>query len=259
MPISQKSKPASQENIHKSKTEIVSKTIDGFQDRVEDGSDDPLHLLIHAATFTEGGAGNVLPSIRDVIPPVQNRMSLWAVTQNGLPPPFPVSSLPVRQSLPAAELYHPEARSTIICPPGKSLLPSFSTTPITTSVPLRHPLPQQAQAQIYPDSSSGAADGISIFACSHPGCTKQFPSRSRLKRHVAVHQGLKPFKCIHQGCERSFSRRDNMMQHYRAHTETSPKRNSASPKPKPSLKLALAQKMNDIPRSEQSDSSNSNK
>ena len=60
------------------------------------------------------------------------------------------------------------------------------------------------------------------FECTHPGCTKSFPSRSRLRRHVLIHTGQKPFKCLFEGCDRRFSRRDNMMQHARTHDPNGP-------------------------------------
>lgn len=55
------------------------------------------------------------------------------------------------------------------------------------------------------------------YPCTHVGCRKVFPSRSRLHRHEIVHLGEKNFKCIHPGCEKRFSRKDNMLQHYRNH------------------------------------------
>ena len=56
------------------------------------------------------------------------------------------------------------------------------------------------------------------YECTTSSCTKVFPSRSRLRRHLIIHTGQKPFECQYEGCERKFSRRDNMMQHARTHT-----------------------------------------
>ncbi len=58
---------------------------------------------------------------------------------------------------------------------------------------------------------------VQMYHCKYPGCTKSFPSRSRLTRHEIVHQGEKKFECIHPNCTKKFSRKDNMLQHYRNH------------------------------------------
>lgn len=55
------------------------------------------------------------------------------------------------------------------------------------------------------------------FVCKFFGCSKSFPSRSRLTRHELVHQGQKNFNCLYAGCLKRFSRKDNMLQHYRNH------------------------------------------
>lgn len=58
--------------------------------------------------------------------------------------------------------------------------------------------------------------------CDFPGCSKSFPSKSRLQRHTFVHTGERPFACIYPQCERHFSRKDNMLQHYRTHLVKGP-------------------------------------
>lgn len=58
------------------------------------------------------------------------------------------------------------------------------------------------------------------FTCPHEDCSKTFPSRSRLQRHIFVHTGLRPYACMFPGCSRMFGRKDNMLQHYRAHVIT---------------------------------------
>ncbi|KAG0438399.1 Zinc finger C2H2 protein [Dictyocoela muelleri] len=60
-------------------------------------------------------------------------------------------------------------------------------------------------------------NGKKIYICPVPTCTRNFPSKSRMKRHYIVHTDEKPFKCLNQYCEKSFSRKDNMLQHYKSH------------------------------------------
>lgn len=56
-----------------------------------------------------------------------------------------------------------------------------------------------------------------MYVCAAPGCSKEFPSLSRIKRHYIIHTSIKPFKCLNKQCNRTFSRKDNMLQHYRVH------------------------------------------
>ncbi|KAI5191753.1 hypothetical protein NEMIN01_1644 [Nematocida minor] len=56
-----------------------------------------------------------------------------------------------------------------------------------------------------------------IYRCTFHGCSKEFPSLSRMRRHYIIHTGAKPFKCLSAKCNKSFSRRDNMIQHYKGH------------------------------------------
>lgn len=56
-----------------------------------------------------------------------------------------------------------------------------------------------------------------LFPCPVDGCTAEFPSLSRIKRHYHIHTGIKKFKCKNKECDRTFNRKDNMMQHYRSH------------------------------------------
>ncbi|KAI5180925.1 hypothetical protein NEOKW01_1166 [Nematocida sp. AWRm80] len=59
--------------------------------------------------------------------------------------------------------------------------------------------------------------GKRVFKCIFTGCSKVFPSLSRMRRHYIIHTGVKPFKCLNSKCHKSFSRRDNMIQHYKGH------------------------------------------
>lgn len=56
-----------------------------------------------------------------------------------------------------------------------------------------------------------------MYRCTFSGCSKEFPSLSRMRRHYIIHTGAKPFKCLSPKCHKSFSRRDNMIQHYKGH------------------------------------------
>ncbi len=67
-------------------------------------------------------------------------------------------------------------------------------------------------------SEEGGPDRM--YMCPEENCTKAFPSRSRLQRHIVVHTGIKPFECLHATCARTFGRRDNMLQHYRTHSNS---------------------------------------
>ncbi|EJW04944.1 hypothetical protein EDEG_00919 [Edhazardia aedis USNM 41457] len=67
-------------------------------------------------------------------------------------------------------------------------------------------------------------NGEKEFKCCKPGCTKKFPSLSRVKRHYIVHTGHKPYKCLNPMCKSTFSRRDNMLQHYKTHCQFSKKK-----------------------------------
>lgn len=60
-------------------------------------------------------------------------------------------------------------------------------------------------------------DGKKMYKCTFSGCSKEFPSLSRMRRHYIIHTGAKPFKCLSSKCHKSFSRRDNMIQHYKGH------------------------------------------
>ncbi|EPR79281.1 Zinc finger C2H2 protein [Spraguea lophii 42_110] len=66
--------------------------------------------------------------------------------------------------------------------------------------------------------------GKRIYPCPEHGCSKAFPSLSRVKRHYIVHTGEKPFKCINKECNKTFSRKDNMIQHYKSHCMASKRR-----------------------------------
>lgn len=107
---------------------------------------------------------------------------------------------------------------------------SSARAPVTYSFP-----PQQHRHWSYSsvDSDVGSLDalvaatstaaaekentGTNQYFCTHQGCSKSFPSKSRLMRHMVIHSGVKPFQCLYPDCERAFSRRDNMLQHYRTH------------------------------------------
>lgn len=66
--------------------------------------------------------------------------------------------------------------------------------------------------------------GKKMYKCTFSGCTKEFPSLSRMRRHYIIHTGAKPFKCLSSKCHKSFSRRDNMIQHYKGHCSHSDKK-----------------------------------
>lgn len=188
-------------------------TLDNRNGGLQIQLDDPFNLLIHAATMAEksnsAATSQVLPSIREVVPPIKAKTMPWMITQGVLPPPFPITNSTVRRSISITELIHPEPRT-----------PKIMAVRIPTNIPINNQINTSINSAIspLPQSPSPSVKAVpTIYTCTHPGCTKHFPSRSRLKRHTAVHGGLKPFKCIHEGCERTFSRRDNMMQHYRMH------------------------------------------
>ncbi|KAG0418973.1 Zinc finger C2H2 protein, partial [Dictyocoela roeselum] len=60
-------------------------------------------------------------------------------------------------------------------------------------------------------------NGRKIYFCPFERCNRNFPSKSRIKRHFVVHTDDKPYKCLNPYCQKAFSRKDNMIQHYKSH------------------------------------------
>ena len=58
----------------------------------------------------------------------------------------------------------------------------------------------------------------SRFPCTE--CDKEFPTSSRLVKHMKSHSGEKPFSCL--VCSKGFSARENLLVHQRIHTEDRP-------------------------------------
>ena len=72
------------------------------------------------------------------------------------------------------------------------------------------------KAQQYQPSSTFSTNNITVcklFCCEQ--CSKSFPTRSRLKRHMITHSGEKPHHC--QYCNKSFSRKDTLSSHMKVH------------------------------------------
>ncbi|XP_074145310.1 zinc finger protein 770 [Sminthopsis crassicaudata] len=76
---------------------------------------------------------------------------------------------------------------------------------------------------LHPSSKSDHVYGTArrrkkIHACDT--CSKMFPSRSKLERHLLIHTGQKPFKC--SLCSKSFRQSTHLKIHQLTHTEERP-------------------------------------
>jgi hypothetical protein len=51
------------------------------------------------------------------------------------------------------------------------------------------------------------------YACTEPGCGKEFASPGALVIHFRVHTGEKPFVCVERGCGKAFARNGDLTAH----------------------------------------------
>lgn len=129
-----------------------------------------------------------------------------------------MSNFPVQSSVAPAVSYRPPQGTASDSSENLNVLANIAVSGAEAFavLPPGPPYHQRSSSLSAPEPGVNVG-GTFIFACKFPGCSKSFPSRSRLTRHEIVHQGQKNVNCIYPGCPKKFSRKDNMLQHYRNH------------------------------------------
>lgn len=60
-----------------------------------------------------------------------------------------------------------------------------------------------------------------FFPSLSQGCSKTFPTKEKLTKHLEVHKQPKQFCCPHQNCNRVFLRQSHLKNHLKIHTQDS--------------------------------------
>ncbi|TEA21907.1 Metallothionein expression activator [Colletotrichum sidae] len=68
------------------------------------------------------------------------------------------------------------------------------------------------QVETLPQNSTPAPDTcVEYYLCPHKDCSKQFPRKCELKKHVKRHE--KPYGCTHPGCSKKFGSKNDWKRH----------------------------------------------
>ncbi|XP_052758287.1 zinc finger protein 28 homolog isoform X2 [Galleria mellonella] len=67
-------------------------------------------------------------------------------------------------------------------------------------------------------AGAGAEAGAGAYACSWPGCGRQFRQPCRLREHARAHTGDRPYPCPYPNCGWSFRSASKLERHARRHT-----------------------------------------
>eukprot|EP00298_Acanthocystis_sp_HF-20_P005851 c15883_g1_i1.p1 GENE.c15883_g1_i1~~c15883_g1_i1.p1 ORF type:complete len:158 (-),score=28.27 c15883_g1_i1:67-540(-) len=83
------------------------------------------------------------------------------------------------------------------------------------SLPFQNKSPTFPSHYIRMPDSTGSKNYV--YACSYPGCDKQFTRSSSVTRHYRVHTGERPYICKFPGCKKSFTESGHLSRHRRCH------------------------------------------